>query len=79
MSCTLHTYSSCLFLVLYRVSIESRLGDLSSSNIILADVSVVCLCFAVDSGSAALYTKQENELFIMNCDIDGMSTYSLKY
>ncbi|XP_034745031.1 short coiled-coil protein A isoform X1 [Etheostoma cragini] len=24
-----------------------------------------------DSGSAALYTKQENELFIMNCDIDG--------
>ncbi|XP_044046505.1 short coiled-coil protein A isoform X1 [Siniperca chuatsi] len=26
---------------------------------------------AVDSGSAALYSKQENELFIMNCDIDG--------
>ncbi|KAF3851948.1 hypothetical protein F7725_005303 [Dissostichus mawsoni] len=25
----------------------------------------------VDSGSAALHTKQENELFIMNCDIDG--------
>ncbi|KAG8015064.1 Short coiled-coil protein A, partial [Nibea albiflora] len=25
----------------------------------------------VDSGSAALYSKQENELFIMNCDIDG--------
>ncbi|XP_031722893.1 short coiled-coil protein A isoform X1 [Anarhichas minor] len=25
----------------------------------------------MDSGSAALYTKQENELFIMNCDIDG--------
>ncbi|XP_044202363.1 short coiled-coil protein A isoform X1 [Thunnus albacares] len=25
----------------------------------------------VDGGSAALYTKQENELFIMNCDIDG--------
>ncbi|MEQ2303536.1 hypothetical protein AMECASPLE_017948 [Ameca splendens] len=24
-----------------------------------------------DSGSAALYTKQEDELFIMNCDIDG--------
>ncbi|XP_069022093.1 short coiled-coil protein A isoform X1 [Embiotoca jacksoni] len=25
----------------------------------------------VDGGSAALYTKQEDELFIMNCDIDG--------
>lgn len=25
----------------------------------------------MDGGSAALYTKQENELFIMNCDIDG--------
>ncbi|XP_054897592.1 short coiled-coil protein A isoform X1 [Poeciliopsis prolifica] len=24
-----------------------------------------------DRGSAALYTKQEDELFIMNCDIDG--------
>nr|XP_046259111.1 short coiled-coil protein A isoform X1 [Scatophagus argus] len=24
-----------------------------------------------DSGSAALYSKQENELVIMNCDIDG--------
>ncbi|XP_047220868.1 short coiled-coil protein B isoform X1 [Girardinichthys multiradiatus] len=26
---------------------------------------------SADSGSAALYTKQEDELFIMNCDIDG--------
>lgn len=25
----------------------------------------------VDGGSAALYTKQENELVTMNCDIDG--------
>ncbi|KAK5866361.1 hypothetical protein PBY51_020558 [Eleginops maclovinus] len=25
----------------------------------------------LDSGSAALHTKQENDLFIMNCDIDG--------
>ncbi|KAJ4945262.1 hypothetical protein JOQ06_013795 [Pogonophryne albipinna] len=29
------------------------------------------ISFTVDSGSAALHTKQENELFIMNCDIDG--------
>lgn len=29
------------------------------------------LCLAVDGGSAALYTKQENELVTMNCDIDG--------
>lgn len=29
----------------------------------------------MDGGSAALYTKQENELFIMNCDIDGASAY----
>ncbi|PWA18320.1 short coiled-coil protein A isoform X1 [Gambusia affinis] len=26
---------------------------------------------SADRGSAALYTKQEDELFIMNCDIDG--------
>lgn len=25
----------------------------------------------MDGGSAALYTKQENELITMNCDIDG--------
>lgn len=37
-------------------------------------VSVLCL-FTVDGGSAALYTKQENELFIMNCDIDGASAH----
>ncbi|KAI9538482.1 hypothetical protein NQZ68_014226 [Dissostichus eleginoides] len=31
-----------------------------------------CLSLShMDSGSAALHTKQENELFIMNCDIDG--------
>lgn len=29
------------------------------------------LCLTVDGGSAALYTKQENELVTMNCDIDG--------
>lgn len=29
------------------------------------------LGLTVDGGSAALYTKQENELIIMNCDIDG--------
>ncbi|KAM9362950.1 short coiled-coil protein A isoform X1 [Dicentrarchus labrax] len=38
--------------------------DGTFTNISLADDTV-------DSGSAALYSKQENELFIMNCDIDG--------
>ncbi|XP_034745040.1 short coiled-coil protein A isoform X2 [Etheostoma cragini] len=38
--------------------------DGTFTNISLADDTA-------DSGSAALYTKQENELFIMNCDIDG--------
>ncbi|XP_041838422.1 short coiled-coil protein A isoform X2 [Melanotaenia boesemani] len=28
--------------------------------------------FYLESRSAALYTKQENEVFIMNCDIDDM-------
>ncbi|KAM4750272.1 short coiled-coil protein B isoform 1-T1 [Anableps anableps] len=28
--------------------------------------------FLADSGSAAVYTKQEDELFIMNCDIDDL-------
>ncbi|KAM7010002.1 short coiled-coil protein A isoform 1-T1 [Tautogolabrus adspersus] len=38
--------------------------DGTFTNISLADDTV-------DSGRVALYTKQENELFIMNCDIDG--------
>ncbi|XP_026158804.1 short coiled-coil protein A isoform X2 [Mastacembelus armatus] len=37
--------------------------DGTFTNISLADD-------AVDSGSAALHTKQESELLIMNCDID---------
>ncbi|XP_028325821.1 short coiled-coil protein A isoform X1 [Gouania willdenowi] len=31
----------------------------------------ICLDDTGDGGPAALYTKQEPELFIMNCDIDG--------
>lgn len=34
------------------------------------------ISFIADGGSAALYSKQENELFAMNCDIDGMWSYS---
>lgn len=34
----------------------------------------VFVILLVDSRSAALYTKPENDLFIMNCDIDGMCT-----
>ncbi|KAM9314205.1 short coiled-coil protein A isoform 1-T1 [Pholidichthys leucotaenia] len=45
-----------------QVSVDD--DDGTFTNISLADD-------AADSGSAALYTKQENELFIMNCDIDG--------
>ncbi|XP_070772219.1 short coiled-coil protein A isoform X2 [Enoplosus armatus] len=40
--------------------------DGTFTNISLADDTA-------DSGSAALYSKQENELFIMNCDIDDLS------
>ncbi|KAK1886521.1 Short coiled-coil protein A [Dissostichus eleginoides] len=43
---------------------EDEDDDGTFTNISLADDTV-------DSGSAALHTKQENELFIMNCDIDG--------
>ncbi|KAM9856857.1 short coiled-coil protein A isoform 1-T1 [Aulostomus maculatus] len=43
---------------------ELREDDGAFTNVSLADEPG-------DSGSAALYTKQENELFIMNCDIDG--------
>ncbi|XP_047433620.1 short coiled-coil protein A [Mugil cephalus] len=43
---------------------EVDADDGTFTNISLADDTV-------DSGSAALHTKQENELFIMNCDIDG--------
>ncbi|XP_019744934.1 short coiled-coil protein A isoform X2 [Hippocampus comes] len=38
--------------------------DATFTNISLTDDPV-------DSRSAALYTKPENDLFIMNCDIDG--------
>uniref|UniRef100_A0A3B4TB01 Short coiled-coil protein a n=1 Tax=Seriola dumerili TaxID=41447 RepID=A0A3B4TB01_SERDU len=31
----------------------------------------------MDGESAVLYTKQENELSIMNCDIDGSSAYKI--
>ncbi|AWP06322.1 putative short coiled-coil protein A-like isoform 2 [Scophthalmus maximus] len=31
----------------------------------------VCTPFTVDGESAVLYTKQENTLLDMNCDIDG--------
>lgn len=31
------------------------------------------LSFTADRGSAALYTTEDSERFIMNCDIDGMS------
>ncbi|XP_037546010.1 short coiled-coil protein A isoform X1 [Nematolebias whitei] len=33
--------------------------------------TTISLDDSADVGSAALYTKQENTLFIMNCDIDG--------
>ncbi|XP_038550516.1 short coiled-coil protein A isoform X1 [Micropterus salmoides] len=43
---------------------EVEEDDGTFTNISLVDDTV-------DSVSAALYSKQENELFIMNCDIDG--------
>ncbi|KAM9770070.1 short coiled-coil protein B isoform 2-T3 [Menidia menidia] len=33
--------------------------------------TTISLVDDADGGSAALYTKQDEELFIMNCDIDG--------
>lgn len=35
--------------------------------------SLCSSCLTADGGPAALYSKQENELFTMNCDIDGTS------
>ncbi|TNN38082.1 Short coiled-coil protein A [Liparis tanakae] len=45
---------------------EEEEDDGTFSNISLGDDTA-------DGGSAALYTTQENELFIMNCDIDDLS------
>ncbi|XP_056265004.1 short coiled-coil protein A isoform X1 [Pseudoliparis swirei] len=48
----------------HTIKVEEEEDDGTFSNISLGDDTA-------DGGSAALYPKQENELFVMNCDIDG--------
>uniref|UniRef100_A0A3B5QB37 Short coiled-coil protein a n=7 Tax=Cyprinodontiformes TaxID=28738 RepID=A0A3B5QB37_XIPMA len=41
------------------------------SQQLVGNHSDLCLSSLADRGPAALYTQQQDELFIMNCDIDG--------
>ncbi|XP_076741344.1 short coiled-coil protein A isoform X1 [Maylandia zebra] len=60
------------WLVLSGKTASSTLSDVSavasSRNRDVLGGGALCI---LDGGSAALYTKQENELITMNCDIDG--------
>ncbi|KAI3352771.1 hypothetical protein L3Q82_019344 [Scortum barcoo] len=51
-------------------TMEAEVDDGTFTNISLADDTV-------DIRFAALYSKQENELFIMNCDIDASVIVSI--